>query len=630
PNRSWEFNVRQNGVDISSDPFGYPEAYYNPPMQAVDRIELIRGGASLQYGPQFGGLLNYVLKKPATDKPIAVESQQSVGSYGLFSTYNSVGGTARRWQYFGYVNYRRADGWRDNSRYNIFNGFASISYVVSNRLKIGAEVSRAYSVNQQPGGLTDAQFAQNARQSARPRNWFNVPWTVPSVTVDYALSDRTRLNLKVHGLFSERNQIGFVSAITNADIPNAGGQLANRTIDRDTYRNWGSELRLISQYNALGRQHTLSAGIKYFNGFTDRRQQGKGDIGSDFNLTLQDAAYPRALALRTTNVAAFAENLFRLSPRWSLTPGVRIEMLDNSISGRYSFATNGVENQVSQSRSRTFALVGVGTEYKLASFATFYGNYSQAYRPVTFGDLTPAALTDFVIDPNLRDARGYTLDAGLRGAYRKFLTYDLGVYYLNYANRIGTLTRLNEANRPYQYRTNLGQSVSKGVEAYVEIDPIVALAGRSKVGYISLFTSLGFTDARYLDLPTATVTNGQLVEGNLQRKFVENAPQFIGRFGLNYTYRTFTLTALLNRVGKAYSDANNTENATANAQTGPIPAYQVIDVSTSLRRKRYLFKAGVNNLTDERYFTRRAGGYPGPGILPADARNFYVTVGIKL
>ncbi|ADB42831.1 TonB-dependent receptor [Spirosoma linguale] len=631
PNRSWEFNVRQNGVDISSDPFGYPEAYYNPPMQAVDRIELIRGGASLQYGPQFGGLLNYVLKKPATDKPIAVESQQSVGSYGLFSTYNSVGGSAGRWQYFGYVDYRRADGWRDNSRYSIFNGFASVSYLVSNRLKIGAEVSRAYSVNQQPGGLTDAQFAQNARQSARTRNWFNVPWTVPSVTVDYALSDRTRLNLKVHGLFSERNQIGFVSAITNADVPNAGGQLANRTIDRDTYRNWGSELRLISQYNALGRQHTLSAGVKYFNGFTDRRQQGKGDTGSDFNLTLQDAAYPRALALRTTNVAAFAENLFRLSPRWTLTPGVRIEMLDNSVAGRYSFAANGIENQVDQSRSRAFALFGVGTEYKLATFATFYGNYSQAYRPVTFGDLTPAALTDFVIDPNLQDARGYTIDAGFRGAYRKFLNFDLGAYYLSYDNRIGTLTRLDASNRPYQYRTNLGRSVSKGVEAYVEIDPVVALAGRSKVGYVSLFASLGFTDARYLNLPTATVANGQLVEGNLQDKQVENAPRFIGRFGLNYTYRTFTLTALLNRVGSAYSDANNTETATANAQTGPIPAYQVMDLSASLRLAgRYSFKAGINNLTDERYFTRRAGGYPGPGILPADARNFYVTVGVKL
>ena len=32
PNRSWEFNVRQNGYDIAADPFGYPEAYYNPPL----------------------------------------------------------------------------------------------------------------------------------------------------------------------------------------------------------------------------------------------------------------------------------------------------------------------------------------------------------------------------------------------------------------------------------------------------------------------------------------------------------------------------------------------------------------------------------------------------------------------
>ncbi|MFM8807039.1 MAG: hypothetical protein ACKOD1_06710, partial [Sphingomonadales bacterium] len=39
PNRSWEFNVRQNGYDIAADPYGYPEAYYNPQLQAVQRIE---------------------------------------------------------------------------------------------------------------------------------------------------------------------------------------------------------------------------------------------------------------------------------------------------------------------------------------------------------------------------------------------------------------------------------------------------------------------------------------------------------------------------------------------------------------------------------------------------------------
>ena len=62
PNRSWEFNVRQNGYDIAADPFGYPEAYYNPQLQAVQRIEIVRGQGALQYGPQFGGMVNYILK----------------------------------------------------------------------------------------------------------------------------------------------------------------------------------------------------------------------------------------------------------------------------------------------------------------------------------------------------------------------------------------------------------------------------------------------------------------------------------------------------------------------------------------------------------------------------------------
>ena len=286
PNRSWEFNVRQNGVDISSDPFGYPEAYYNPPMQAVERIELVRGGASLQYGPQFGGLLNYVLKKPATDKPVSVESQQSVGSYGLFSTYNSVGGTVGRLQYVVYGDYRRADGWRQNSHYAIFNGFASLGYALTNRLRLTAELTRNDNKTQQAGGLTDGQFGQDARQSSRSRNWLSTPWTVPVVKFEYALANRTHLTATVHGLLAERNSVGFTAAITTPDAPNAAGLFTNRQLDRDAYRNWGSEVRIVTQYTARRQQHALSADVKYFKGNTSRRQQGRGDSGSAYNLNL--------------------------------------------------------------------------------------------------------------------------------------------------------------------------------------------------------------------------------------------------------------------------------------------------------------------------------------------------------
>src|SRR5688572_29530755 len=42
PNRSWDFNIRQNGYDISADPFGYPETYYNPPLAAVQRLQIVK------------------------------------------------------------------------------------------------------------------------------------------------------------------------------------------------------------------------------------------------------------------------------------------------------------------------------------------------------------------------------------------------------------------------------------------------------------------------------------------------------------------------------------------------------------------------------------------------------------
>jgi len=59
--------------------------------------------------------------------------------------------------------------------------------------------------------------------------------------------------------------------------------------------------------------------------------------------------------------------------------------------------------------------------------------------------------------------------------------------------------------------------------------------------------------------------------------------------------------------------------------------YRVFDLSTEYKfLKNYNIRAGVNNLLDENYATRRASGYPGPGILPGEGRTFYISVGAKL
>ncbi len=623
PNRSWEFNVRMNGYDITPDPMGYPEAYYTPPMEVVDRIEIVRGASSLQYGPQFGGLMNFVLRKPDISTRITVESQNTTGSNGLFSTFNYIGGTEGRLSYTAYYQKRFGNGWRDNSYYNTDHAHAELSYAITNKFKIGAEATYMTYKSQQAGGLTDAQFAQDARQSVRSRNWFSTPWLVPSLSAEYVFSEKTKVSWKAFGVIAERSSVGNVAAITTVD-----NLTSNRQVDRDYYNNYGSELRFITDYKFFGLTNTLATGLRYYNGNIDRKQQGKGTTSQDMEFGIE-GEYPRDLDFNNINKAAYFENIFRVSKKFLVTAGARIENISSTMQGRFSLSNGVANNLTPTTRNRSFLLFGGGAEYHLTEQTEFYSNISQAYRPVLISDLTPPATTD-VIDENLQDARGYNFDFGYRGKVANYLNFDVDYFYVNYNNRIGTITQTNTANQRYQFRTNLGRSVSQGFEGYIEFDPVTAFFKKSKIGYVSVFASIAYIDATYRDFKTTSVVNGQIVEGNLSGKRVENAPRKINRFGVTYTKKGFSITWQMSDIGKAYADASNTEVANAAATTGVIPAYTVQDLSASFKfLKHYNVKAGINNLTDERYFTRRAGGYPGPGILPADGRTFYVSAGFK-
>jgi Fe(3+) dicitrate transport protein len=155
PNRSWEFNVRQNGYDIAADPFGYPEAYYNPQLQAVQRIEIVRGQGALQYGPQFGGLVNYILRNGNEfNKPLVFETQQTIGSYGLFNSYNAIGGKKGNTHYYSFFDHRTANGWRENSNYYTNSGFATITHQFKNNVAVTFELMHSNMRSKQPVSYT--------------------------------------------------------------------------------------------------------------------------------------------------------------------------------------------------------------------------------------------------------------------------------------------------------------------------------------------------------------------------------------------------------------------------------------------------------------------------------------------
>lgn len=235
PNRSWEFNVRQNGYDIAADPFGYPEAYYNPQLQAVQRIEIVRGQGALQYGPQFGGLVNYILRNGSDiNKEIEIETQQTIGSNALFNSYNAIGGKKGKVNYYSFFDHRNGNGWRENSRYYTDAGFATVTYTFNPKFSLTAEIMRSNMHSQQPGGLTDAQIPDNAQQSFRSRNWFDITWTTPALIANYQINANTRINTKLFGTIGDRNSVGFLQSITTKDSINpATLTYNNRVVNLD-------------------------------------------------------------------------------------------------------------------------------------------------------------------------------------------------------------------------------------------------------------------------------------------------------------------------------------------------------------------------------------------------------------
>lgn len=629
PNRTSNFNVRQNGYDISADPLGYPESYYTPPFEALERIEVVRGAASLQYGTQFGGMLNFVFKRGNPDKPFEFISRQTGGSFGLFNSFNSVGGTVQNLNYYGFYQFKRADGWRPNSEFDQHTAYFSMRYTVSEKLTLNADYTFMYYLARQPGGLRDNEFLINPRQSLRPRNWFRVDWNVASLTADYFFSPTTQLNSRFYALASSRQSLGNLEPVTRADIAPRLDGTRNRTLIQGEFRNIANETRLIHRYKFLGNHSTVLVGLRAFHGTTTQRQ---GDADSTANPTFQflnpntpdnsDFRFPNR------NYSAFLENIFVITPTFTITPGVRYENIQTASEGFFQqFSYDGAGNVVGRlreeekrTRNRAFVFFGIGASYTPSESAELYANISQNYRSITFSDLR-IVNPNFVVDNNIQDERGYNADLGLRGNYKQLIYYDFTLFYLRYNNQIGLLLKSDQPPLfvPYRFRTNIADSRTYGVETMIEADLYGLLFGYTPSTSISIFSNVALLDARYINTDEPSIRN---------RK-VELVPPITVRTGASLRYKTFQTSFQFSYIGEHFTDATNAVQ-TSTAVNGIIPSYWVMDISARYQFNLFQIEAGVNNLTDNFYFTRRAESYPGPGIIPSDGRSVYLTLGVNL
>ena len=625
PNRTSNFNTRQNGYDISADVLGYPESYYTPPAEAIEEIQIIRGAASLQYGTQFGGLVNFKLKDASTYRPITGVIRNTIGTNSLYTNFTQLSGRLDKWRYIGHVNIKKGNGFRPNSEFNSSNVFAKISYDFSEKTILSAEVTYLDYLAQQAGGLTDDLFNENPYQSNRERNWFGLYWFLYNIKFEHALSDNSNISVNFFGLNAQRNAIGFRSNRVSQIDP-----YEERDLIKGDFNNFGIEARWLKKYILGNKKAVFLLGGKYYSA-KNTSAQGPGSASNEADFSFYNEEYPSYskqsnYTYPNENISIFSENIFYINKRMSVTPGLRYENILTATEGNYQrinsdAAGNVILNETLnsiESRRRSFVLLGLGLSYKASQPLEYYSNISQNYRSVTFADISiinPA----FSINPNITDEKGYTIDLGIRGKIKKMMSFDLNFFHLSYQNRIGFIQKAFKDGSVKSERGNVGDANLSGLESLIDLNIGELFKMNLKKYSLNSFINYSFIETKY---------SNSDIQG-IKGKKVEFVPKDNLKFGLRYGYKNLTLNMQFSYVSEQFTDSSNAVEGNLSGVIGVIPAYKLVDLSGAFKLNKFKLEFGVNNTLNEAYFTRRATGYPGPGIIPSPGRNFYLSTQYK-
>ncbi len=595
PYRTQFTQVLKDGVPIHADQFGYPEAYYTPVLDSVETVEFIRGGASLQYGPQPGGALNYVSRSGRRDRLIGGESLHTFGSENYYSTFNRVDGAIGPVGYYGYVHHRRSDGIRaENSDYKVTTAALNLVLPASEEGQLSFTLENYDESHGEPGGLTFStapgavNYLQDRRAASRLFDHFDLDRKAASLIWDQTTKGGVvgsgRLWIIDYARGSRRQRGGGFGVLP------AGPLAGTNLIERKRFTNIGGSVRLGLRWGS-SQQNLLSTGAEVFRSVSPLTES-IGATPWTSNGELQVKSWRRILY-----TPLFLENLFRVGA-WKITPGVRVEITRQKVTEQFNRTKIAAGVPLGrQNEQKVLPLFGLGASRPLVHGSEVYLNVSESYRPPLFTQVVPQGGTTLV-NEDLKDGRSIQYEVGFRGKVGGRLTVDASLFEMQFNDQF------SEVALPGGFSTvmNGGRSVHRGIEASVAYD-LLALTTSKGRRSLSFFTN-------------AMVLDAQSRSGPLKGNIPQHAPDHLIRTGLALKDNSGLKLAINGTLSDdCFGDDGNTSERY-------IPGYAVWDLTGEFKFPRSAIRliAGVNNLLDEDYYTRARS----EGIDPAAGRNFYL------
>jgi len=589
--------VLQDGLPISTDWIGFPTLYYMPLPQSLSEVQLIRGGNSLIYGPNPAPVVNLVSRRPSANQSLGAYSENTVGSDGLFSSYNMIEGSSGPLSARANLGFVRSSGQRDNGGSRVRQGDVYLAYRPAKDSLWFIDFHEHDSASGDPGRLSFAQYQADPNQAVTPFNRDWVQRTSVELGNESELGGGWRVEAKLWAAWQELYQ---------RSAP-AGAHPTSTTLVDEQFHSQGADVRFRKRW---GKGNALTFGTVLYHDDAPFRQWTSSDV-----LASRDTrtGTPRLDQARDAWYGAvFAENVFRLPGRWHLVPSVRLEhekvRIDESVR-----PPNLVRPLIHQSASRTVPMFGLGAGFDFGRQNETYFSISQGYRPVRFFDVA-SPFSNISSGGVPAASKSLSWEAGVHGTPVTGLFYDASLFWIDFKNRIETIV-ISPVESVYQ---NSGDTRHRGFEGEVSYD---FLAARKDGLHLTAFGNVSLLDAKF-------------TKSNLANR-VGNKPAFAptvtAKYGISLRRdHRFNLSLTGSTVSSQYfqdSDLPVGSPGSASYVPAKVPAFTLFDLAGDWQLTRNVrLLAGISNLTNKKYYNRVFQN----GIEPGARRKVYAGIALGL
>lgn len=571
--------ILEDGVPVAPGLFVGNGRYYNPRVQRMDSIEVLKGSSALRYGPSnIGGVINYRTKQPKDGALVDV----SIGSWETYKTTVELGGSSpNKDSNFGAIlSWAKSDGFMDKG-YEMKDAVIKAGTAIGDNQWLGVKFTHYENdANISYRGQFLGEYDAKKKNNPAPDDWYLTERNSFDINHRWNINADTELQTLVY--WSEMNR-DYWRYGTNA----AASQAAGRWIYTDSvngnnraFERVGAETRLVAKHALFNIPSEAEVGLRLMNEKMDdvtinatRATPRTGTIARD----RQDSA---------KSVALYAQNRLDITDQLSVTPGLRIERYEQERLDRR-------ENKTVKT-SNTEVMPGLGATFQLIPEVQLYGSVYKAFSPASNGD----ALDGLKVQ-KLDAETAVSWELGLRGQQDIF-KYELTAFRMDFDNQIIPAN----SNSDFQ-TTNGGKTFNQGLEGAISVE---LENGFDMFANVTWVADAEFKGDRFNK-------NGTLKSKDGDR--VPYTPEWVANLGFGYTYAGLRTQLSANYTGSQFTDDLNTKPITENTSgffTGKINGYTTVDLTSRYTLNDQIeFYGAVKNLEDKRYIASlRQGIYVGP------------------